>query len=395
MSEDFCGVRRLGGGVSWQQGGAQGGPPETMWPQGGLARGDAGLKPGQSGLGDMTGLALTGCRPTAAPSIPGIPLRHRVGKQRRGLHQEELPRDVRTHAAPQRTHHAPRRLHAHVRRALGAGGEHRAGPRGQSCSPRPRPPRSDPPKLNAFIMDKSLLDYEVSIDADCRLLTVGKPFAIEGEGPRAHVILGQQGATAGSRQVEFLWGCFQPGPKPKPGLPQVMASDSPRTRRSPPTCRSSSAATSPLASSTCCTTSGTRWCLVGSGSLPLQRWGLGHRVGGRCVCGGPEPAWSFTEVADACLFPTCLLLCILPHKTPALVPSLLNMEPYPSIPTPRPQALLSGPTSVLSPRPETPKGHHGHEGWCACVLPTDPPDGYLSLLGALCAVVPGPGQRPP
>lgn len=32
-------------------------------------------------------------------------------------------------------------------------------------------------------MDKSLLDYEVSIDADCKLLTVGKPFAIEGEGP--------------------------------------------------------------------------------------------------------------------------------------------------------------------------------------------------------------------
>ncbi|XP_007460508.1 PREDICTED: glutamate receptor ionotropic, NMDA 3B [Lipotes vexillifer] len=41
---------------------------------------------------------------------------------------------------------------------------------------------SNPPKLNAFIMDKSLLDYEVSIDADCRLLTVGKPFAIEGYG---------------------------------------------------------------------------------------------------------------------------------------------------------------------------------------------------------------------
>lgn len=29
-------------------------------------------------------------------------------------------------------------------------------------------------------MDKSLLDYEVSIDSDCKLLTVGKPFAIEG-----------------------------------------------------------------------------------------------------------------------------------------------------------------------------------------------------------------------
>nr|XP_021561219.1 glutamate receptor ionotropic, NMDA 3B [Neomonachus schauinslandi] len=41
---------------------------------------------------------------------------------------------------------------------------------------------SDPPKLNAFIMDKSLLDYEVSTDADCKLLTVGKPFAMEGYG---------------------------------------------------------------------------------------------------------------------------------------------------------------------------------------------------------------------
>lgn len=30
-------------------------------------------------------------------------------------------------------------------------------------------------------MDKALLDYEVSIDADCKMLTVGKPFAIEGE----------------------------------------------------------------------------------------------------------------------------------------------------------------------------------------------------------------------
>ncbi|XP_010021314.1 PREDICTED: glutamate receptor ionotropic, NMDA 3B-like, partial [Nestor notabilis] len=39
--------------------------------------------------------------------------------------------------------------------------------------------KTEPPKLNAFIMDKSLLDYEVSIDSDCKLLTVGKPFAIE------------------------------------------------------------------------------------------------------------------------------------------------------------------------------------------------------------------------
>ncbi|XP_069777366.1 glutamate receptor ionotropic, NMDA 3A [Narcine bancroftii] len=40
----------------------------------------------------------------------------------------------------------------------------------------------DPQNLDAFVMDKALLDYEVSIDADCKLLTVGKPFAIEGYG---------------------------------------------------------------------------------------------------------------------------------------------------------------------------------------------------------------------
>nr|XP_023664178.1 glutamate receptor ionotropic, NMDA 3A-like [Paramormyrops kingsleyae] len=42
--------------------------------------------------------------------------------------------------------------------------------------------KNDPQKLDAFIMDKALLDYEVSIDADCKMLTVGKPFAIEGYG---------------------------------------------------------------------------------------------------------------------------------------------------------------------------------------------------------------------
>ncbi|XP_076874423.1 glutamate receptor ionotropic, NMDA 3A [Brachyhypopomus gauderio] len=42
--------------------------------------------------------------------------------------------------------------------------------------------KEDPQKLDAFIMDKALLDYEVSIDADCKTLTVGKPFAIEGYG---------------------------------------------------------------------------------------------------------------------------------------------------------------------------------------------------------------------
>lgn len=35
-------------------------------------------------------------------------------------------------------------------------------------------------------MDKALLDFEVSIDADCKLLTVGKPFAIEGTQADSH-----------------------------------------------------------------------------------------------------------------------------------------------------------------------------------------------------------------
>lgn len=42
-------------------------------------------------------------------------------------------------------------------------------------------------------MDKSLLDYEVSVDTDCKLLTVGKPFAIEGERPPGPVFPRQRG----------------------------------------------------------------------------------------------------------------------------------------------------------------------------------------------------------
>lgn len=38
-------------------------------------------------------------------------------------------------------------------------------------------------------MDKALLDYEVSIDADCKLLTVGKPFAIEGNNHFCNTLL--------------------------------------------------------------------------------------------------------------------------------------------------------------------------------------------------------------
>lgn len=38
-------------------------------------------------------------------------------------------------------------------------------------------------------MDKALLDFEVSIDADCKLLTVGKPFAIEGTHAHTHTLV--------------------------------------------------------------------------------------------------------------------------------------------------------------------------------------------------------------
>lgn len=126
---------------------------------------------------------LTSRLPAAAPPIPGLPLWHRVGEQRRSLHQEELSRDARAYAETQCTHHTSWCRHAHVRSKRGAGrGEGQGGAHLDRYSPHLHPRRSDPPKLNAFIMDKSLLDYEVSIDADCKLLTVGKPFAIEGEG---------------------------------------------------------------------------------------------------------------------------------------------------------------------------------------------------------------------
>uniref|UniRef100_A0A3Q3ABE5 Glutamate receptor n=1 Tax=Kryptolebias marmoratus TaxID=37003 RepID=A0A3Q3ABE5_KRYMA len=59
--------------------------------------------------------------------------------------------------------------------------------------------QTDPPQLDAFIMDKALLDYEVSIDADCKLATVGKPFAIEGYG-----IGLPQGSPLSSNISEFI-----------------------------------------------------------------------------------------------------------------------------------------------------------------------------------------------
>ncbi|XP_070943223.1 glutamate receptor ionotropic, NMDA 3B isoform X4 [Macaca nemestrina] len=74
---------------------------------------------GQPGCRHGWGQDLRGAvgdpRPQAAPPGSGLPRRHRVGEQRGGVHQEELPRDARAHAAPQCAHHAPRRGHAHER----------------------------------------------------------------------------------------------------------------------------------------------------------------------------------------------------------------------------------------------------------------------------------------
>ncbi|KAF3829677.1 hypothetical protein GH733_003941 [Mirounga leonina] len=96
-------------------------------------------------VGDKTFLELSGIRDPKAP----------CGRA--------APRPTSRSASPTRTR---------TRGATARPPRHAASP----CS------RATPPKLNVFIMDKSLLDYEVSIDADCKLLTVGKPFAMEGYG---------------------------------------------------------------------------------------------------------------------------------------------------------------------------------------------------------------------
>lgn len=107
-------------------------------------------------------------------------------------------------ASPQHPMALPCSREARAYSRIGGRGGGREAYQGR-CSPPPHPHRSDPPKLNAFIMDKSLLDYEVSIDADCQLLTVGKPFAIEGERPLRPVTLKQQGATEGSKWAQLPW----------------------------------------------------------------------------------------------------------------------------------------------------------------------------------------------
>lgn len=58
---------------------------------------------------------------SAAPPVAGLPLRDGAGEQRRGLHEEELPRDARLHEALQPAHHPGGRAHVEVRHVRRAG----------------------------------------------------------------------------------------------------------------------------------------------------------------------------------------------------------------------------------------------------------------------------------
>lgn len=53
--------------------------------------------------------------PPAAPSLSGLPFWDGEGEQRRGLHEEEFPRDARLHETLQPTHNARGCAHAKVR----------------------------------------------------------------------------------------------------------------------------------------------------------------------------------------------------------------------------------------------------------------------------------------
>lgn len=81
-------------------------------------------------------------------------------------------------------------------------------------------------------MDKALLDYEVSIDADCRLLTVGKPFAMEGERPWGRVIWGSgdpSRARGGTAPLRLSSSLASTPPRPPPGYGIGLPQNSPLT----------------------------------------------------------------------------------------------------------------------------------------------------------------------
>lgn len=95
------GIVRMGLGMLLYTCSAWDNPPQKMtWPRVSRegrrwlrALGLGGSQSSRVGMqaGAEKGLALTTHLPTAAPPVPELPLRHCVGEQCRGLHQEELP----------------------------------------------------------------------------------------------------------------------------------------------------------------------------------------------------------------------------------------------------------------------------------------------------------------
>lgn len=174
-------------------------------------------------------------------------------------------------------------------------------------TPSPSPSRAEatPPKLNAFIMDKSLLDYEVSIDADCRLLTVGKPFAIEGERPPGPVTCGLQAGTApvGLRPVRS-----QPKARPPPGYGIGLPRNSPLTSNL-------SEFISRYKSSSFIDLLHKWYKMVPCGKRVFAVTEVGQaRDAGRGRRGGLCACVSFTKVTNPCSFPrlcVCPLFCTL------------------------------------------------------------------------------------
>lgn len=164
---------------------------------------------------------------------------------------------------------------------------------------------------------------EVSIDADCKLLIMGKPFAIEGEGPLRPVILEQQGATGGSRWAQLPWAVSSLVPT------QFLAF----TRLWHWTPSEFATHLQPKFIS--------RYKSSGFIDLLHDKWykmvpcgeqvfavtelgqGLGYRVG---VGGGPEPEWALTEVANP-LFISKMCVGLLSYTLHPITPSPVPSPP--------------------------------------------------------------------
>ncbi|KAF3834678.1 hypothetical protein F7725_027236 [Dissostichus mawsoni] len=103
------------------------------------------------------------------PTVSGVSLWDGEGEQRRGLHEEEFSRNARVHETLQRADDLRGSAISRKRTTE----NHREHTRRYETLRE---------HTKTYKNIKPLLDYEVSIDADCKLATVGKPFAIEGYG---------------------------------------------------------------------------------------------------------------------------------------------------------------------------------------------------------------------